>query len=182
MIESTRLIIRTFQSGDLLAYERITREGFGAESAAELDSWIQWSVLSEKWFTRLHQPPYGDRAITLKTTGELIGAVGFVPLLAPFEQIPDLRSPTGNSGKLTPEFGLFWIVAQQHQYQGYATEAAQVMIDHAFGILQLKRIVATTEYDNRASQRVMEKLGMTLLRNPLSDPAWFQIVGVKNNG
>jgi ribosomal-protein-alanine N-acetyltransferase len=42
----------------------------------------------------------------------------------------------------------------------------------------LQRVVATTTYNNAASIRVMQKLGMTIERNPLPDPPWFQVVGV----
>lgn len=52
------------------------------------------------------------------------------------------------------------------------------MIAHAFTDLRLKRIVATTEFDNLESQGVMKKLGMTLTRNPLPEPPWLQVVGV----
>ena len=39
-------------------------------------------------FARLHQPPYGERAVVLKPAGLLIGACGFVPCLDRFEQLP----------------------------------------------------------------------------------------------
>ena len=42
----------------------------------------------------------------------------------------------------------------------------------------LKRLVATTEYDNFASQAVMTKLGMRLERNPFPEPPWLQLVGI----
>ena len=42
----------------------------------------------------------------LNATGELIGAVGYVPLLAPFEQITELRPTPTESHTFTPEFGL----------------------------------------------------------------------------
>jgi RimJ/RimL family protein N-acetyltransferase len=43
--------------------------------------------------------------------------------------------------------------------------------------MQLRRLIATTEYDNAASQAVMRKLGMRLVHNPNPEPAWFQVVG-----
>ena len=55
------------------------------------------------------------------------------------------------------------------------------MIDYAFNALTLKRIVATTTYDNAASMGVMRKLGMRVERNPRSDPPWFQVVGILEN-
>lgn len=148
---------------------------------AERGSWLRWQMLNEEWLPKLHQPPYGDRAITLKATGELIGSVGYVPYLDAFEQIPELRTATSASSYNTAEFGLFWAVDPRHQRKGYATEAAQAMIDYAFDHLRLKRIIATTAYTNIASIGVMQKLGLTITRNPLEEPPWLQIVGVLEN-
>jgi [ribosomal protein S5]-alanine N-acetyltransferase len=78
----------------------------------------------------------------------------------------------------TTEMGLFWSIDPAQQGQGYATEAGRALIDHAFDQMHLKRIIATTEYDNHASQAVMRKLGMRLERNPQPTPPWLQIVGV----
>jgi RimJ/RimL family protein N-acetyltransferase len=142
----------------------------------------QWSILNQEWLPRLQQPPYGDRALILKATRELIGSVGYVPLLDVYEQIPELANFTSPSGYCTTEFGLFWVIDPPHQRQGYATEAAQAMIGYAFEQLRLKRVIATTEYSNLASQGVMQKVGMKLVRNPLPDPPWLQVVGIIQNG
>lgn len=48
--------------------------------------------------------------------------------------------------------------------QGYATEGAQALIDNAFSQWGIERVTATTYQDNLASQRVMEKVGMTVVR------------------
>ena len=79
-LETERLIIRTFTLDDVPAYHRICEQGFSDGSLAtdetaltERQSWMQWSILSQEWFPRIHQPPYGDRAIELKATGELTG-------------------------------------------------------------------------------------------------------------
>jgi RimJ/RimL family protein N-acetyltransferase len=45
--------------------------------------------------------------------------------------------------------------------RGIATEAGAALIDHAFGTLGLSRLVAVTYPENRASQRVLDKLGFT---------------------
>lgn len=44
--------------------------------------------------------------------------------------------------------------------QGFATEGAGAMRDHGFGPVGLSRIIAVTHPDNRASQHVLEKIGM----------------------
>ena len=48
--------------------------------------------------------------------------------------------------------------------RGYATEGARALIDVGFCEWGVRRVVATTYQDNLASRRVMEKLGMRLLR------------------
>jgi ribosomal-protein-alanine N-acetyltransferase len=187
-IETNRLIIRTFILDDLLAIHRILDQSLGDGSKVdektallERQSWLQWSILNQEWLPRLHQPPYGDRAITLKTTGAVIGAIGYVPLLDAYAQIPELSASTSASRYNTPEVGLFWVIDPRHQRQGYATEAAQALIEYAFKHLRLKRIIATTEYANLASQGVMRKIGMKVTHNPLPDPPWLQIVGILQN-
>lgn len=189
-IETNRLVIRTFTLDDLPVIHRILDQTFGDGSKVddqaalqERQSWLQWSILSQEWLPKLHQPLYGDRAIILKATGTVIGSVGYVPLLMPFEQIPELRTstPALTSRYNTPEVGLFWVIDPRHQRQGYATEAAQAMIAYAFKQMGLKRIIATTEYENVASQGVMRKIGLRITHNPLPDPPWLQIVGILEN-
>jgi [ribosomal protein S5]-alanine N-acetyltransferase len=187
-LETARLLIRTFLPDDLEAIHRILDQSFGdgtksgnQDSLRERSSWLDWSILSQEWLPRLHQPPYGDRAVTLRSTGALIGAVGLVPLLAPFGQIPELRHSESGPPGFSPEVGLFWVIDPAQRGHGYATEAARALVDTAFRDLHLARIVATTEFNNAASQSVMRHIGMTLLRNPLPEPAWLQIVGVLSN-
>lgn len=48
--------------------------------------------------------------------------------------------------------------------QGYATEGAGALMRKAFTELGVQRVVATTYEENTGSRRVMEKLGMSLVR------------------
>ena len=187
IIKSERLIIRPFQKNDeQSAIRRVLGQDFGdsrSESAplANLQSWLQWQMLNDEWFPKMLQPPYGDRAVILKSNERLIGMVGYVPCLAPFAQIPEMNSSRTTAGGFTSELGLFYAVDPEHQRRGYATEAARSMIEHAFSQLHIERIVAMTEYTNTASQKVMQKLGMTIARNPRAQPPWLQAVGVLHN-
>ncbi len=155
----------------------------GSDRAALKDprSWLEWQILNQEWFERMRQPPYGDRAITLKKGNQVIGAAGYVPCLAPFEQIPELRVASQPGGYYTTEFGLFYAIDPEYQRQGYATEAARAMVEYAFKQLHVKRVIAMTDYVNVASQNGMRKLGMIVTRNPLPEPRWLQIVGVLEN-
>jgi RimJ/RimL family protein N-acetyltransferase len=48
--------------------------------------------------------------------------------------------------------------------QGFATEGARALIRRAFAELGVARVTASTYEDNRASRRVMERVGMTFAR------------------
>jgi RimJ/RimL family protein N-acetyltransferase len=186
-LTSERLVIRPFRGEDLTTVHRILREAFPfgeedtAAARAERGTWLEWNRLNAAWLPRMGQPPYGDRAVALRETGEVVGVAGFVPLLMPFDQIPELARRPGPAGRsaMSTEVGLFWAIDPVRQRQGYATEAARTLIGYAFGHLRLWRILATTEYDNHASQAVMLKAGMTLARNPLPEPEWMQVVGAR---
>lgn len=58
-----------------------------------------------------------------------------------------------------------WTLLPRYWNRGYATEAARVALDHGFGPLGLEEIYSFTMTNNRASQRVMEKLGMRYVRD-----------------
>ncbi|MBC3785646.1 GNAT family N-acetyltransferase [Spirosoma utsteinense] len=47
--------------------------------------------------------------------------------------------------------------------QGLATEAARIMLDYGFETVGFTEIIAATDVPNRASVRVMERLGLTHL-------------------
>ncbi len=185
-LETQRLLIRPFEMDDLHAIHAVLDRSFGDGSHAndpiaieQRRAWLQWAAINPHELANLSQPPYGDRAIVLKATGELIGGVGLVPCLDSFEQLPSFGGRP--NAPRTAEIGLFWAVDPAHQGKGYATEAARALIDFVFREEKLKRIVATTEYNNFASQAVMTKLGMRLERNPYPEPPWLQVVGILEN-
>lgn len=176
-LETERLLVRAFVPSDAETYSRLLDAAFGAGahgSDQEKRVMFEYQVAADAGLALLHQPPYGDRAIALRGSREIVGAVGFAPCLMPFGQLPSFE-PTA---KFTSEIGLFWALFPEHSGRGYATEAAAAMISYAFSQLRLRRIVATTENDNARSIGVMRRLGMRLERNPLAEPAWFQTVGI----
>lgn len=185
VLETDRLLVRPFTLADLdAAWQLIDGEIYpeqpgaapSSEQRAERERWLQWTVLSYERLAALYQPPYGDRAVTLRTSGELIGVVGYTPCFHPFGQLGSFEQPSRLRN--SAELGLYWAIGPRHRQQGYAAEAGQALVRFAFEQMDARRIVATTEYDNLASQRVMEKLGMDLKRNPFADPPWLQVVGV----
>ncbi len=178
-LKTDRLTVRDFAPGDFDVVHRILDlEGnFDAPASREdRRNWFDWSIMNYNAFASLYQPPWGERAITLKETGEIIGVVGYSTMFHPLTEMLEGKSPA--QAKWHPEMGLFWVITPAHQGKGYASEAARVLIDYAFDNFNLKRIVANTDFDNLASQGVMKKLGMTLSRNEDGEPKWFEVLGV----
>ena len=181
-----RLAIRPFRADDLpVIHEILDRElapsSLGSEST-DLQGrreWLTWSILNYEQLGRLRQPPYGDRAIQLLETGQLIGACGMVPCLGEFSKIPGLApaGPPGPAGFNTPEVGIFYAISKGFRRQGYASEAARAILDYCFGTLRVRRVIATTDYDNVGSIGVMRRIGMSLGSNPTPAPPWLQVVG-----
>jgi RimJ/RimL family protein N-acetyltransferase len=85
----------------------------------------------------------GSWAVVVRETGEMIGTV----LLLPLEGGPEIE--------VGYHFGRFaW-------GQGYATEAVRATIRYGFSSLEVDQLSAVVFPENVASQRVLEKAGMT---------------------
>jgi RimJ/RimL family protein N-acetyltransferase len=82
-------------------------------------------------------------AVDRRDTGELLGQCGLYL-----------------SEKKGPEIELAYHYLPATWGHGYATEAAQVVLDYGFGKLHLDEIIALVMRGNTASSRVVEKAGM----------------------
>jgi RimJ/RimL family protein N-acetyltransferase len=91
---------------------------------------------------------FGVWAAIEKASGEFVGWFAFHP--------PE----GGNRADVT----LGYRLRRSAWGRGYATEGARALIREGFAELGVRRVTATTYQDNLASRRVMEKLGMKLVR------------------
>jgi RimJ/RimL family protein N-acetyltransferase len=170
VLHTSRLAIRPLAADDGQACRAV----LDPLDEAAFGRWLALAVAAPAALADLHQPPYGDRAIVLAGTGELIGLTGLVPAFGPFAQLEGATA----GGPWTPELGLYWALAPAHRGHGYATEAAAELCRALFAALRPRRLVAVTEHANLASQAVMRRLGMSVLANPHPEPDWLQAVGV----
>ena len=79
-------------------------------------------------------------------------------------ELKDTRQFIGASGLVyydkTPAIEVGYRFLKEHWNKGYATEAASALLKYGFETLKLKKIVSSADIHNRASTRVMEKIGM----------------------
>ena len=59
-----------------------------------------------------------------------------------------------------PKMGIGYVAARAHWGKGYVPEATCAIIDWAFQQPSIYRVYATTDIENIASRRVLEKVGM----------------------
>jgi RimJ/RimL family protein N-acetyltransferase len=118
-----RLVVRRFELDDLDACQPILGDAGDPVTVEKRRDWLRWTVDNYVQLEALHQPPYGDRAIALRSDGTLIGACGLVPCLAPFAQLD-----SGEAARWTPEVGLYYELGPDHRGRGYATEAVRELI------------------------------------------------------
>ncbi|MEY3990080.1 MAG: hypothetical protein RI985_1161 [Chloroflexota bacterium] len=170
VLSDTHISIRAFVASDTTAVMRIMDM-----SEDKAQAWLAWNIANERQLAQLNQPPYGERAIVHNDTGSVVGAIGLVPCI---DQFGKVGIGNNDDGATHAEVGMFWYVLPEWRAQGIATAAAILLRDYACTQLDLRRIIATTEYDNVASQAVMRRIGMELRKNPSDTPAWLQIVGV----
>ncbi len=143
-ITTERLILRPYTINDLDALHTIlsdkTTMSFWPEPFTEEQtiSWIERSIKSYE------ENNFGRLAVILKSTGELIGDCGII------------KSETNSN----TENDLGYIIHSPYWKNGYGTEAAKVCLDYGFTELNLTRITANMSFDNKASIKTAEKIGM----------------------
>lgn len=183
ILETERLRIRPYVHDDLDNIHKLNvqigwvdENETSAEQREHRRRYLEWNIENYWALTDLRQRPTGDRLIELKDSGEFVGTCGITNIWLPMAQLPSFGSQENSS--MQAEVSLMWAVLPELWGNGYAPEAAQALIDVLFEQANLKRMIATTEYDNLASQRVMEKVGMRVEKNPFPDPFWFKVVGI----
>lgn len=58
---------------------------------------------------------------------------------------------------------------QRNWGKGYATESATHVLDYGFRVLQLPLITAHAHIENKASQHVLQKIGMQFIKEEVAD-------------
>jgi RimJ/RimL family protein N-acetyltransferase len=144
MDDECRVVLRPVAESDLALLQRLTND----PDATGEHQWFGW-----------HDPGFLRRR--WQETGMLTGEGGMlVPTLG--ERVLGLvswhRSRTGQTSYC---WNMGLVLASEARGHGYGTEAQRLLVDYLFAHTQLNRVEATTEVDNRAEQRSLEKAGFT---------------------
>ncbi|MFI9048355.1 GNAT family N-acetyltransferase [Streptomyces sp. NPDC053427] len=151
-IHTPRLLLRRWQDDDLAPMADINADPLvmrwiGDGTVLDLD---QTAQAIEQWEEEWDDEGFGLFAVELLASGELAGCVGLsVP-----EYLPDAL----------PGIEISWRLGRQYWGQGYASEAAQAVLEFALQDRGLDRVVAIDRPGNEASENVMRKLGLVLER------------------
>ena len=94
----------------------------------------------------LDEKGYGVYAVELKSSGSLIGLLGF--------HWADFKAD------FTPCVEIGWRLVPEAWGHGYATEGARACLEHGFARLGLDRVYSFTACVNLPSQAVMQRAGM----------------------
>ncbi len=149
--ETDRLIIRTWipeedaeQAFQIYSNPEVTR--FLITKVDSVESSLN---LLQRWVKKanLWNNGSGFWAIVTKETGEILGTIILI-------QLQD------ENEKLTQDYEIGWHLKQSAWGKGYATEAAQAILDYGFKVLKLPRIYAVARLENTASLRVIQRLEM----------------------
>jgi len=152
LLRTDRLLLRRWDESDAAAF-------FDVYSRDEVTRWlgehprrpVATAAEAEERLGRWREherglsPPFGLWAIVSLAAGRPVGTLLLLPL-------SDGDGPTGQV-----EIG--WHLHPDFQGKGLATEAARAVFTRA-GEAGIDRVLAITDLDNAASQRVAERLGM----------------------
>ncbi len=140
-------ILRPFRTGDA---EAMYRNWTYDERVAKYCRWYPHKSISEtEEYLKICIDAEYSWAITLNDKDEPIGCIDMV----------------GINSAGVPEIG--YVLMYEHWGHGIMTEAVKAVIDELFRI-GFDKIAACHNIDNPASGRVMEKCGMTYVRNGMT--------------
>lgn len=151
IIETDHLMIRPLSLRDLEDVQ-VAKE----ESWHDLQMWMSWAhdhmlpraQLADFIASRPPQHPWDAAIAREKRTGRFAVMSGVSPA----------------SSAVAGDCSTGYWAARAMRGRGYATEATNALIRHAFASMGAKRVLIEYYQDNEPSRRVIEKLGFTFVR------------------
>lgn len=160
-IETERLVLRPYREADRAYFVALATDpevmrfvGDGPMTPERVEA------VFDKVFALYEEGAWGIWAIEERASGRLVGSAEIKPRKTGDWEIVYLFDPTA------------W-------GKGYATEVARRLVDYGFERLELPRVVATVEYDNEPSLRVLRKAGMRQIAEESDEIGAYAVYGVE---
>lgn len=145
MIETKRCQLRLFKETDLNDFYTYAK----VEGVGERAGWFHHRSIDETKAVLAHFIEQKDVfAIVLKEQNKVIGSIG----LHDREKNPKVLE-------------LGYVLSKDYWGQGLMTEAVQGILDYAFTVLDLEAITCGHFIENKASQRIIEKVGFMFIES-----------------
>lgn len=145
-IITKRLKLRRWRESDRKPLAQLNSDPVVCEFLAGVQTRAECDLYFDKIQAHFEEYGYGFWAVEILATKEFAGFIGLRNL---------------SSGvPFAPCIEIAWRLQRQFWRQGLASEGARAVLDYARETLDLNDIVAFTTIQNRASRRVMEKVGM----------------------
>lgn len=144
-LETARLTLEPWREEDWRAFHAIATD---TEVMRHITGGEAWSETQTREFVARQMRQFEERGNCLWKLAVMDGGDG----IDGFCGIQPLAE--------TQEIEIGWWLARRHWGQGMATEAAREVLRDGFERVGLRKIVAIARPENKASLRVMEKLGM----------------------
>jgi RimJ/RimL family protein N-acetyltransferase len=147
-LETPRLILRRWQEADRAPFAAMNADPIVMHFFAAPMTMQQSDETVDRYLAGFEKNGFSFFVATLRETGTFAGIIGLQVMR---DLVPNLPQPAVEIG---------WRLTRECQGLGLATEGASAIVDYAFDQLGLAEVVAIVALPNRASRRVMEKLGM----------------------
>lgn len=146
-LRTSRLILRSWRDDDLPLFAKLNADPRVMEHFPGVLTRAESDQLAARIIRHFAEHGFGLWAVEVPEVASFGGFVGLA--------VPQFEA------HFTPCVEIGWRLARHHWGRGYATEAAGAAMAFAFVELGLDEVVSFTSRGNRASRRVMEKLGMS---------------------
>lgn len=149
-IESTRLILDSFKEEDYKDFHEILNSDYYQKFNQE-----EYKPCEEEGIM------YYTRDLSKQNLKDVKAPLVFAIRLKENEQFIGFIGLTNGELKSDGTIEIYFSINKNHWNKGYATESLNKLIDFCFNELNIYRIFTGTDIDNFASQKVMEKVGMS---------------------
>ncbi len=151
LLQTERLLIRPWQDSDRPAFAEMSADPEAMKYLGGIWDEATSDGFIDRCIAHLSDHGFGVCALEIKQKNTLIGFAGL--------------KKVSFKANFTPAIEIGWRLGKPYWNKGYATEAATEILTYAFHQLGIKEVISYVTPQNKASLKVMHKLGMSSNEN-----------------